>query len=404
MVWGAKQETIDKNPELVKVMMDIHRKATEYAMSNESAKVEMAVQKLGQTRKSIELASPNVELTWKIDDEFIKRAKAYAQLMHEKKQIRELPNFDKFVTTKFMPTAVASREVSRMRGRCSDASPQRTARSPVERSRSRAAAADRAAVPTGAAPSRPGAATPHGRDRAREAQAACCPSACRACCSASASRSRWSMLWHQLVVMTGTRLVPTPYQVGLMMYDFAFGGIHDDAFSGTILTHLLASMQRVYGGFALAVAARRAARAPDRQGEGDPAARRSDALAAAADSGDGVAAAVDDLLRAGAALGDLSRVPRRVLPDRAQHDLRRALGRSEALRGGRDARLRRLAHVPPGRAAGGDAQHLQRAAARARLRVDTDRRRRDDRRARRAWARSSWTGARSRAPISSSPA
>jgi NitT/TauT family transport system permease protein len=61
------------------------------------------------------------------------------------------------------------------------------------------------------------------------------------------------VLWHQLVVMTGTRLVPTPAQVGLMMYDFAFGGIHDDAFSGTILTHLLASMERVYGGFALAV-------------------------------------------------------------------------------------------------------------------------------------------------------
>jgi len=60
------------------------------------------------------------------------------------------------------------------------------------------------------------------------------------------------ILWHQLVVMSGTKLVPTPYQVGLMMYDFAFGGIHDDAFSGTILTHLLMSMQRVYGGFALA--------------------------------------------------------------------------------------------------------------------------------------------------------
>ncbi len=61
------------------------------------------------------------------------------------------------------------------------------------------------------------------------------------------------VLWHYLVVITGTRLVPQPYQVGVMMWDFAFGGIHDDAFSGTILTHLLASMQRVYGGFALAI-------------------------------------------------------------------------------------------------------------------------------------------------------
>ncbi len=61
------------------------------------------------------------------------------------------------------------------------------------------------------------------------------------------------LLWHQLVVMTGTRLVPKPSQVGTMMWDFTFGGIHNDAFSGTILTHLFASMQRVYGGFALAI-------------------------------------------------------------------------------------------------------------------------------------------------------
>jgi NitT/TauT family transport system permease protein len=61
------------------------------------------------------------------------------------------------------------------------------------------------------------------------------------------------VLWHQLVRMTGTQLVPTPHEVALMMYDFTVGGIHDDAFSGTILTHLAASMERVYGGFALAI-------------------------------------------------------------------------------------------------------------------------------------------------------
>jgi NitT/TauT family transport system substrate-binding protein len=102
MVWGVKADTIEKNPALVKMMMEIHKKATEYAMGNREAMVEMAMQKLGQQRKSIELAAPNVELTWKIDDQFIQRAKAYAQLMYEKKQIRELPNLDKSITTKFM--------------------------------------------------------------------------------------------------------------------------------------------------------------------------------------------------------------------------------------------------------------------------------------------------------------
>ena len=53
------------------------------------------------------------------------------------------------------------------------------------------------------------------------------------------------VLWHMGVVVSGTKLVPTPFMVAVMMRDFAFGGVYDDAFSGTILTHLFASMQRV---------------------------------------------------------------------------------------------------------------------------------------------------------------
>ena len=59
-------------------------------------------------------------------------------------------------------------------------------------------------------------------------------------------------LWHFVVAITGTRLIPSPRQVAVMMYDFSFGGIYDDAFSATILTHIWKSMTRVYGGFFLA--------------------------------------------------------------------------------------------------------------------------------------------------------
>jgi NitT/TauT family transport system permease protein len=40
--------------------------------------------------------------------------------------------------------------------------------------------------------------------------------------------------------------------VGRALWDLAIGGIYDDAFSSTLLTHLLASVSRVYGGFLLA--------------------------------------------------------------------------------------------------------------------------------------------------------
>ena len=60
------------------------------------------------------------------------------------------------------------------------------------------------------------------------------------------------LIWDRTVALSGTRLIPSPSQVAVMMYDFAFGGVYDDAFSGTILTHIWKSMQRVYGGFFLA--------------------------------------------------------------------------------------------------------------------------------------------------------
>src|SRR5260370_9882849 len=60
------------------------------------------------------------------------------------------------------------------------------------------------------------------------------------------------LVWDRAVALTGTRLIPSPYQVAVMMYDFSFGGVYDDAFSGTILIHVWKSVQRVYGGFFLA--------------------------------------------------------------------------------------------------------------------------------------------------------
>ena len=62
------------------------------------------------------------------------------------------------------------------------------------------------------------------------------------------------LAWDMAVRLTGTRLIPSPRDVAVMMYDFTFGGVYDDAFSGTILTHILRSMERVYGGFFAAAA------------------------------------------------------------------------------------------------------------------------------------------------------
>jgi NitT/TauT family transport system substrate-binding protein len=101
MILSASQKQVKENPERIKLVVDMHKKAVDYAMARQPEIVEMAVQKLGQQRRSVELAVPNVELAWKIDDVFMQRAKAYTQLMFENKQIRQAIDLDKFVTRQF---------------------------------------------------------------------------------------------------------------------------------------------------------------------------------------------------------------------------------------------------------------------------------------------------------------
>jgi NitT/TauT family transport system permease protein len=48
--------------------------------------------------------------------------------------------------------------------------------------------------------------------------------------------------------------LPPPVDVAKLLWDFAFGGVYDDAFSGTLWGHLWASSQRVLAGFGLATA------------------------------------------------------------------------------------------------------------------------------------------------------
>jgi len=102
MILSASEKAVKGNSERIKLVVDMHRKAIDYAMANPPQIVEMATQKLGQQKKSIELAVPNVELAWKLDDVFMERAGAYTKLMFENKQIRQMPDLNKVVTKQFM--------------------------------------------------------------------------------------------------------------------------------------------------------------------------------------------------------------------------------------------------------------------------------------------------------------
>jgi ABC-type nitrate/sulfonate/bicarbonate transport system substrate-binding protein len=102
MVFGAHRDTLAQKPELARVILGIHRKATDFAMANRDEMVAMAVAKLGQKKEAIAASAPNVELTWRFGETEIGQAKTYAQHMLELKQIKQIPDFATFFDTRFV--------------------------------------------------------------------------------------------------------------------------------------------------------------------------------------------------------------------------------------------------------------------------------------------------------------
>jgi NitT/TauT family transport system substrate-binding protein len=102
MIFGAHRDTLADKPELTKVILGIHRKASDHAMKNPDEMAAMAVAKLGQKKEAIVASVPNVELTWRFGPTEIQQAKTYAEHMLELKQIKQLPDFAGFFDTRFV--------------------------------------------------------------------------------------------------------------------------------------------------------------------------------------------------------------------------------------------------------------------------------------------------------------
>ncbi|HTB35542.1 MAG TPA: NrtA/SsuA/CpmA family ABC transporter substrate-binding protein [Reyranella sp.] len=110
MIFGTHEDTVAKNPDLVRTMLKTHRQAVEFMMANKAAVTDMTVQKLGANRAAVDqaLGANNVEFVWKLDSTVQGQAKTYAQQMLELKQIRALPKFETFLNPTFSNDLAAS--------------------------------------------------------------------------------------------------------------------------------------------------------------------------------------------------------------------------------------------------------------------------------------------------------
>ena len=101
MVLGTHADTVQQRPQLVRELVQIQRKASEYAMAHRDEMVSMTVQKLGMKKEAVEISAPNVELNWRMTPEMVAETRTYADHMLTLKQIRQLPDFTTFLNTSF---------------------------------------------------------------------------------------------------------------------------------------------------------------------------------------------------------------------------------------------------------------------------------------------------------------
>jgi NitT/TauT family transport system substrate-binding protein len=103
MIFATHEDTVAKNPDLVKAMLKTQRAAAEFMSAHTPAVVDASVQKLGANRAAVEqaLGARNVEYIWQLDATVMGQARTYAQHMLDLKQIRALPRFETFLNPKF---------------------------------------------------------------------------------------------------------------------------------------------------------------------------------------------------------------------------------------------------------------------------------------------------------------
>ena len=101
MILATSRDTLEKKPDVVKLMVNLQRQGSAYAMAHPDEMAAMTIAKLGMQKAAVEVAIPNVELNWQMTPTMIQESKTYADQMLAMKQIRALPDFSTFFDARF---------------------------------------------------------------------------------------------------------------------------------------------------------------------------------------------------------------------------------------------------------------------------------------------------------------
>lgn len=102
IVFGTSQATIDKDPELVRTMVEVHAKATDYMKDHPEEWAEGVVKAYNFPPQSLALALRNIQLRWGVDDAYMDQTRVLGEQLEILKQIKKQPDYKAFFNTDFV--------------------------------------------------------------------------------------------------------------------------------------------------------------------------------------------------------------------------------------------------------------------------------------------------------------
>ncbi|MDG4769733.1 ABC transporter substrate-binding protein [Solwaraspora sp. WMMD792] len=102
IIMATSESVIAADPELVQAMVEVHARATDYMRDNPDVWAEAVVDKYGFSAESLELAVPNIELRWQIDDDYQAQTRVLGEQQLQLDQIQDEPDYDRFIDPSFV--------------------------------------------------------------------------------------------------------------------------------------------------------------------------------------------------------------------------------------------------------------------------------------------------------------
>lgn len=102
IVLATSQAMIDKDPELVQAMVQVHARATDYMRTHQDEWAAGVIKAYGSPPQSLNLAINNIFLRWEMDAAYLQQAKVQGEQMEVIKAIKKQPDYNAMFEMRFV--------------------------------------------------------------------------------------------------------------------------------------------------------------------------------------------------------------------------------------------------------------------------------------------------------------